>query len=50
MYGNPIVQEEYKQPKHHEVTLSTTSKTVDLNEEAKKIGREENADVRQINE
>lgn len=50
-YGNPIQQTvPYKEPKHHEVTLEVTSDKVDLDEEAKKIGKEEHADVRQIDE
>ena len=48
-YGNPIIPTtEYETPKRHKVTLTESSKPVDLGEEAKRIGKEENADVRQI--
>lgn len=46
--GNLIKQEEYKSPTHHKVTLTIADKPVDLQEEALKIGSEEQTDVRSI--
>ena len=44
-FGNPINRDV-----HHEVTLEVTSDRIDLAEEAKKIGMEENLDVLQADE
>lgn len=50
-YGNPLVQaEDFSGQKRNEVTLTESDVPIDLEQEGKKIGREENADVRQVEE